>query len=209
MISFDLLKRAWLNFEKCLWITLFKKVNVLTTDLTIKMAYLKNIYIFKSVIFSNNCNLTFWGKLFAFKYCFICLNNWTIKCFANEHSGKCLCFIFPPAVSQKEYDDLQRWKEENQPGAINLAPERLGNNTTTNKIWALNIDKRIIVLSAANVFFVKGGDVQLSEARQRQQMVAHQSKLQKKVLTSCLNKWSNDHLSFGVLYLTVMFLGFL
>lgn len=79
----------------------------------------------------------------------------------------------------------------------------------TNKLWALNIDKRIIVLSAANVFFVKGGDVQLSEARQRQQMVAHQSKLQKKVLTSCLNKRSNDHLCFGALYLTVMFLGLL
>ncbi len=36
-------------------------------------------------------------------------------------------FYFSSAVAQKEEDDLRRLKEENRPGPIQLAPERLGN----------------------------------------------------------------------------------
>ncbi|MCI4378448.1 hypothetical protein PGIGA_G00215970 [Pangasianodon gigas] len=61
-------------------------------------------------------------------------------------------------MSQKEQDDLQRWKEEHRPGPIQLAPEKLG------------------------------GDVSLSEVRQRQQTVAHQSKLKKKLIQEDMNR---------------------
>ncbi|KAB5577082.1 hypothetical protein PHYPO_G00205870 [Pangasianodon hypophthalmus] len=61
-------------------------------------------------------------------------------------------------MSQKEQNDLQRWKEEHRPGPIQLAPEKLG------------------------------GDVSLSEVRQRQQIVAHQSKLKKKLIQEDRNQ---------------------
>ncbi|MCJ8732564.1 hypothetical protein PDJAM_G00212760 [Pangasius djambal] len=61
-------------------------------------------------------------------------------------------------MSQKEQDDLKRWKEEHRPGPIELAPEKLG------------------------------GDVSLSEVRQRQQIVAHQSKLKKKLIQEDMNR---------------------
>ncbi|KAI4872444.1 hypothetical protein NFI96_033685 [Prochilodus magdalenae] len=54
-------------------------------------------------------------------------------------------------MAQKELDDLNRWKEENRPGPIQLAPEKLG------------------------------GGVSLAEVRQRQQLDVRQSKLQKKL----------------------------
>ncbi|KAF4086970.1 hypothetical protein AMELA_G00090130 [Ameiurus melas] len=54
-------------------------------------------------------------------------------------------------MSQKELEDQQRWKEEHRPGPIQLAPEKLG------------------------------GDVSLSEVRQRQQLMNPQSKLHKKL----------------------------
>ncbi|KAM9486407.1 epithelial-stromal interaction protein 1 isoform 2-T2 [Clarias gariepinus] len=54
-------------------------------------------------------------------------------------------------MSQKEENDRQRWKEQHRPGPIHLAPEKLG------------------------------GNVSLSEVRQKQQAVARHSKLQKKL----------------------------
>ncbi|XP_046701850.1 epithelial-stromal interaction protein 1 isoform X2 [Silurus meridionalis] len=54
-------------------------------------------------------------------------------------------------MSQKELDDLQRYKEEHRPGPIQLSPKKLG------------------------------GDISLSAVRQKQQMLASQSKLQKKL----------------------------
>uniref|UniRef100_A0A8C1ZLV6 Epithelial stromal interaction 1 n=1 Tax=Cyprinus carpio TaxID=7962 RepID=A0A8C1ZLV6_CYPCA len=53
------------------------------------------------------------------------------------------------ADAQKEEEELRRWKEENRPGPIQLAPERLG------------------------------GAVSLAEVRQRQQVELRQSKLRK------------------------------
>lgn len=54
-------------------------------------------------------------------------------------------------IAQKEEEDLRRFKEENRPGPIQLAPERLG------------------------------GAVSLAEVRQRQQVEAYRSKLTKKL----------------------------
>ncbi|XP_051998779.1 epithelial-stromal interaction protein 1 [Xyrauchen texanus] len=54
-------------------------------------------------------------------------------------------------IAQKEEEDLRRWKEENRPGPIQLAPERLG------------------------------GAASVAEVRQRQQEEARQSKLRKKL----------------------------
>ncbi|XP_060785887.1 epithelial-stromal interaction protein 1 [Neoarius graeffei] len=61
-------------------------------------------------------------------------------------------------MSQKEENDLMRWKKEHQPGPIQLAPEKLG------------------------------GTVSLSDARRRQQMVANQSKLQKKLIRQYMDQ---------------------
>ncbi|KAG7331152.1 hypothetical protein KOW79_005121 [Hemibagrus wyckioides] len=61
-------------------------------------------------------------------------------------------------MSQKEQDDLQRWKEEHRPGPIQQAPERLG------------------------------GAVSLEEVRQRQQAGSYRSKLQKKLKQEDMNR---------------------
>ncbi|KAK6315223.1 hypothetical protein J4Q44_G00147520 [Coregonus suidteri] len=52
---------------------------------------------------------------------------------------------------QKEEEDLQRWKEVNRPGPVQIAPEKLG------------------------------GAVSLAEARERQLMELRQAKLQKQL----------------------------
>ncbi|XP_036421294.1 epithelial-stromal interaction protein 1 isoform X3 [Colossoma macropomum] len=54
-------------------------------------------------------------------------------------------------MAEKELDDLNKWKEAHRPGPVHLAPEKLG------------------------------GSVSLAEVRQRQQVEARQSKLQKKL----------------------------
>ncbi|XP_010878469.2 epithelial-stromal interaction protein 1 [Esox lucius] len=55
------------------------------------------------------------------------------------------------SMAQKEEEDYLKWKEENRPGPIQLAPSKLG------------------------------GEVSLAEVRQRQQVELRQSKLQKKL----------------------------
>ncbi|XP_076841611.1 epithelial-stromal interaction protein 1 [Brachyhypopomus gauderio] len=61
-------------------------------------------------------------------------------------------------ISQKELEDLARWKTEHQPGPIHLQPETLG------------------------------GSVSLAEVRQRQQVEASSSKLQKKLKKNEMDK---------------------
>uniref|UniRef100_A0AAR2JD49 Uncharacterized protein n=1 Tax=Pygocentrus nattereri TaxID=42514 RepID=A0AAR2JD49_PYGNA len=82
-------------------------------------------------------------------------------------------------MAKKELDDLNKWKEEHRPGPIHLAPEKLG------------------------------GGVSLAEVRQRQQVEACQSKLQKKVSTFCLkldiHSLKTMHSGLLILYHIVMF----
>ncbi|XP_062862460.1 epithelial-stromal interaction protein 1 isoform X2 [Trichomycterus rosablanca] len=61
-------------------------------------------------------------------------------------------------MAQTEEDNWQKYKEEHKPGPINLAPERLG------------------------------GNLEMSKARERQQMEANQSKLQKKLKKEDMDK---------------------
>lgn len=61
-------------------------------------------------------------------------------------------------IAQEEEEKLRRWKEENRPGPIQLAPEKLG------------------------------GAVSLSEVRQRQQEESRQSKLRKKLQKEEMDK---------------------
>lgn len=105
--------------------------------------------------------------------------------------------VYFAIVSQKELEDLQRWKEANRAPPVHLNPERLGkpihtmstvtftlsstNFCNTNLIWEC-----LYTLPHWNgvicFLMYQGGSVSLDEARQKQFKDLRCSKLQKKVL---------------------------